>query len=165
MSFVVACLFLQEPTAPQPKTQLERLIAAEESLAMLTNWMVENDDRFPQRARTLDCSTGDYREVAPGPAHLPLFVACDKIEPYLEGYRITLKVGNPLAMTMLGLSGEIAHGETFAAAIKTSVRFDTTSELTPGSWTTILVNLNPASVKDVRHIRVKNLKAGAMRGR
>ena len=63
----------------------------------------------------MNCDTGKFRYITPidkipgvdqellgGPGEL--LVSCDSIEPYLEGYRITLAFTNPYSIRKLSMT-------------------------------------------------------------
>ena len=153
--------------APAPKkTAEQRIEELEASLKVLSKMFVDIGRRLPSRSPTVDCDSTDYTEIVAEGSSLALLVACQKIESYLEGYRITLRFGNPYTFGFDGISGELAHGIDLAASFKNRVPFSTTSSFASGTWTDLVVTINPVAAKDVRYVWIRSLNVKtAMSGR
>ena len=105
------------------------------------------EDRFDRPAATLDCkSTGFYSFVMKSPK-LQMFASCENVEPYLEGHKITFKIGNPHSFSFGGISGELTYGKGYPYS-KTEISF--AGVLVSGAWTTVTVTVSPSKPEDLR---------------
>jgi hypothetical protein len=75
-----------------------------------------------------------------------LLVSLGKVEPYLDGYRVELKIANPYLMTFKGVDVSVTWAprwkvniDQFAEWIKKnrSQKFSFTDELVPGRWNSL----------------------------
>lgn len=76
-----------------------------------------------------------------------LFVALDNITPYLDGYRLTIRIGNPSSATLNGFQLSAQWGtnrQTFSHADK----------LSAGRWSKIEFIISPATVEATKKISV-----------
>jgi hypothetical protein len=62
---------------------------------------------IPRPSAKLDCASQNFSSI--GTSSLPLFVACERIEPYLEGHKVTFKVGNPFNADLKGLRATLSY--------------------------------------------------------
>jgi hypothetical protein len=72
----------EQPAALQDQEQ--RIQALEAQLKFLQS-------RVPYKYASLDCNGGKYDELQAAGGTLVFFVACTKVEPFLEGHRIILR--------------------------------------------------------------------------
>jgi hypothetical protein len=151
-------LIAQEPPGA-PRTAEQRLTEAESEIqALWQSYFVVVRDDLPNTKGSLDCSNARYEEVKATNSFLVFFVACEKIEPYLDGYQATIAVGNPHTFAFNRASGTLSYGENIAAAlVKETQRipFSATSELRPGTWTRIQVPLLRIQARDISKIVVQ----------
>jgi hypothetical protein len=122
-------------------------------------------DDLPNTKASLDCGTGQYEEIKPTNSYLVFFVACERIEPHLDGFRASIAIGNPHTFGFARVSGSIGYGENLAAALVKGtqrVEFTTASELRPGTWLKLEVPITPAQQKDVAKIVFQFEAAGAI---
>jgi hypothetical protein len=87
-----------------------------------------------------------------------LFVL-EKLEPYLDGYTVTFRVGNPTAATLNGFDAKLSWGPKFdgkdkATWKKQSKDVKVTTSIPPGSWWFVTVNIGPASPQQARTIEI-----------
>lgn len=150
---------------PQPttKTIAERLEFAEAQITWFQAWLSDVGTRTAPNDGQLDCSEGKVQEIAENPAYLVFLVRCEKIEPYLEGYRLTITIGNPYRFDFTGIRGELGYGDSLDKAIDQTIKFDNTAVAKAGTWTTLFVIVNPVAAKDVRFIRISKLAFGTTR--
>src|SRR5262249_54963737 len=84
-----------------------------------------------------------------------ILVANQDVTPYLDGYRVRIKVGNPQFITFDGFKINVEWGEPYKAEKKNfdwasklqSKEFNFTRDLAPGAWTDVTLNLNPATAE------------------
>jgi hypothetical protein len=75
-----------------------------------------------------------------------MFVSCKNIEPYMEGHRLTVQIGNPHSFNFGGISGRVDYGNL----LEKSVELSYAGDLAAGRWTTITVVINPSKPEDLR---------------
>jgi hypothetical protein len=119
---------------------------------------IQNDIplRVPSRGAFLDCDSGGYSESLPDNGHLLFLISCETVEPYLEGYRITLAIGNPHSVSFKNAKGTFGYGEElYEAVVKQKISWSTTDQIRSGAWNRVQVTINPASAKDLRNTYVR----------
>jgi hypothetical protein len=160
-----ALLGAQAPSSP-PKVTEQRLTEAESEIqALWQSYFNVVRDGLPNTKGSVDCNTGRYEEIKPTNSYLVFFVACERIEPHLNGYRATIAIGNPHAFAFSRANGTLRYGENIAAALvkeNQRVLFSTADELRPGTWTRIQVPIVPAEARDVTKIVVEFEAGGAI---
>lgn len=149
---------------PQKKTTEEQLKDMAVRLDVLETWLADVDGRTGQGAATLDCANGGFSEVTAAATPLTFLVTCSQLEPYLEGYRLTLTIGNPFAMQFDGISAKVGYGENLLKSYTQTTETQSTAVLRPGLWTTINVVINRVAAKDVRVIAIRELKITRAQG-
>ncbi len=115
-------------------------------------------DMIGNLSADLKCDTGGFNYISPKNSGLAFLVACVKIEPYLEGFRLTLHVGNPYSMAFSGLSASVHYGDSVNTALKHSIELTSPATLTPGQWTTVFATINPVDAKALRSIYMSDFK-------
>lgn len=130
------------------------IAAAKARLDVIELEMDGLNERVPGRGAFIDCNTANYVQTLPTDGYLPFLVNCEKIEPYLEGFKITVNLGNPHSVRFTHVTGVIGHGEKSWDAWdkKNQVPLNATGEIAPSSWNHIQVTINPVAAKDVRSI-------------
>jgi hypothetical protein len=96
-------------------------------------------NRVAYRLASLDCNLGKYDEFLFETGSLTFFAACNKIEPYLEGHRVTIAIGNPYAFSFKNIKGKLGYGKDFGDALVQNAEVNTHESLRPGSWNTSLL--------------------------
>ncbi len=97
------------------------------------------------------------------------FIRLDRIEPLDDGYRVTVAVGNPYEATFIDVKLAIEwnrkmptdfskYKDWFKA--RRTQEFSQTSELRPGSWTTIPLVLADTKADQLGYLEVKLTTAG-----
>src|SRR5512134_1930933 len=86
----------------------ERLGNAEAEIQALwrSYYTIVKDD-LPNTKASLDCGSGRYEEIKPTNSYLVFFVACERIEPYLNGFRASIAIGNPHTFGFVRVGGTI----------------------------------------------------------
>lgn len=93
-------------------------------------------------------------------------ITIEKLEPYLDGYKATLHVGNTSTLTMLGGEFEVKWGLPWDSpnkkpkeiwASRKSKKFSFTHTFSPGAYTAIDVALTPARPEEVKTLNVAPL--------
>lgn len=141
-------------TTPKPPSTAERLDQLESRIELLESWLTGVDERTPDRTAYLNCNTGGYSQLVPKSGHLVFLAACEKIEPFLEGFRLTIALGNPYSISYTSISGELGYGETFTKTYDQKLAFSVPQQIASGSWNRITVVIPRAAAKDVRSIRL-----------
>ena len=75
----------------------------------------------------------------------------DKVEPYLDGYKITAEIGNLSNATMTGAKVKLEWGPY---GIGSSKEFDIPTEFLPGRYTRVELTAEPAKPTDVKTVRI-----------
>lgn len=95
--------------------------------------------------------------------HGIFLASINKIEPYLDGYRVTFSVGNPTNMTFHGGEFKVGWGlpwgtkdKKFAEinASRRSKIFSIVQDFLPGSYTAVSLALTPAKPDEIKLIDV-----------
>lgn len=89
-------------------------------------------------------------------------IAVDDVKPYLDGQKITLRIGNPSQATYQGFVLKLAWGprwdgrvnyDKWAESLKNrDLRF--TDTLLPGAWNRVVVTLAPAQTMDLAYLSI-----------
>jgi uncharacterized coiled-coil protein SlyX len=96
-------------------------------------------------------------------------VALKDVEPYLDGYKVNLDVGNPLAATYKNLKFQVSWGKKFdinqftndANAYQTwstnlhSKEISVPDDLSAGTWNKVQLVLSPAKSDELSYISIK----------
>jgi len=89
------------------------------------------------------------------------FVSCEDAQPYLDGYKVIMNIGNPTTATYNGFKLKVKWGKQFVSkemnyivwqkSLKTAEK-KFTDKLMPASWNKIELILSPAKPEEVRYI-------------
>lgn len=144
----------QEIATDKPQTLAERVSKLESEVQLHTAYIDGLESRVPPRGAFIDCNTKNYVQALPATGYLPFLVNCDNVEPYLEGFRITINIGNPHSVAFTQATGEIGYGDTVAAAWLGTKRvlLPATTTIAPASWNRVQVTINPVAAQDMRHL-------------
>ncbi len=82
-------------------------------------------------------------------------VACEGVKPYLDGYVVTLHIGNPTSATYTGFTLHAQWGGVFATPSDTmtqqrDIAFPNT--LRPAAWNRVEVILTPATAEQMKSV-------------
>jgi hypothetical protein len=108
--------------------------------------------RVAYKYASLDCNTGKYDEFQFDSGSLVFFAACSKIEPYLEGHKITVSIGNPYTFTFSNVKGLLNYGKDWADSLQKKVDVSMTETLRGGAWNTIVITVNPSKPEEMRYL-------------
>ena len=87
-----------------------------------------------------------------------LFVL-ERVEPYLDGFKITFRVGNPTSATLNGFNAKITWGPKLDASASNQpspreVEVKFTESIRSGAWAYVSANVAPAKPEEVRRIGI-----------
>ena len=82
-----------------------------------------------------------------------LIVSCKGVDPYLNGFKLKLLIGNPLQMTFNGFTLVCVYGQNQTDREKRSKEIFPNS-LRPGSWSDVEMTLVPSTLEDLGHIEI-----------
>jgi hypothetical protein len=117
--------------------------------------------RTPLKNAFLDCNSPGFTEFSFETSYLIYLASCAKIEPYLEGHKVTIEIGNPYTVTLSNISGTLGYGKNIMDTLRQSVPVSTTESIAAGSWTRLTVIVNPSTPEDLRAISL-SLKASTV---
>ena len=97
-----------------------------------------------------------------------LMVAFDSMEPYLDGYRVTLQIGNPSLLTYAGFEATTTWGPSWEGGQTNSNTADIThwqslqhtnvvrltDRLLPGTWNYVNLVIAPAKPDEIRNLEL-----------
>jgi hypothetical protein len=111
----------------------------------------------PNRFAELDVTTPAYASVQTDVGNL--LISCVKVEPYLDGYRLYLNIGNPTAATFDGGTLHFNFGQKPAGGFSGgwqqylhTIDSPFAESLAAGSWTEVSATLSPASAADLDYV-------------
>ena len=105
------------------------------------------EDRVESYSANLDCKGKGFHSFIMKAPKLQMFSSCENVEPYLEGHKITFKIGNPHSFSFGGISGEVTYGKGYPYST-TEISF--AGVLVSGAWTTLTVIISPSKPEDLR---------------
>lgn len=88
----------------------------------------------------------------------PVLVILERVEPYLDGFTVSMRIGNPTSANFSGMEATVKWGRKFDAQKgedfnKISEKKITLKDFMPaGAWTTVKFNVGPATADGVRRI-------------
>lgn len=101
---------------------------------------------------TVDCDSKRFGTVqSDDDARFLVLVSCVNVEPYLEGYRVHLDIGNPYFMTIAVVRGTFYYGER--SFLENKVEIPLIQGLKAGGWTRTIVNISRATAGQMRNMR------------
>src|SRR5262249_7141847 len=84
-------------------------------------------------------------------------ISCDDAKPYLDGYKLSLRVGNPTTATYSGFRFNVRWGGTFQSPSDTTFHqkdVSFTNTLKPASWNNVDLVITPATPEEMKSIFV-----------
>ncbi|MEQ1781969.1 MAG: hypothetical protein ABMA14_11460 [Hyphomonadaceae bacterium] len=86
-----------------------------------------------------------------------LFVSVQDIQPYADGFKLLLHVGNPSAATLYGGEGSISWYSAGSDGTKSaqSKEFQVLKDIRAGFWTPVEVTISPAKSADLNALFVR----------
>jgi hypothetical protein len=151
-SLLPAVAVAQQPRQNNPGTQASVTDDHERRIKLLEAQVRSLQTRTTYRYAALDCNTGKYDEFLFLSGNLVFLASCTKIEPYLEGHRVTISVGNPHFFNFSNVKGTHSYGKDWADAIERNVEVSMTDSIRAGSWTTVTVIINPSKPEQLRYL-------------
>ncbi|MEQ6342933.1 MAG: hypothetical protein M3A44_15140 [Gammaproteobacteria bacterium] len=142
------CNAIAEEQKPGKKT----VPSLESSVKILESRISALESRVSSQYASLNCDTGKYDEFMFQLSKLVFFASCTKIEPYLEGHRITVQIGNPHAFNFSNVKGHLFYGKEIWDAFSNQVEISTTNTIRAGTWQTITVVVNPSTAEQMRSL-------------
>ncbi len=111
----------------------------------------------------LDCASPATGEMQAKHSNLVFFVTCVRIEPFLEGYRVTVGIGNPYAADFSNASLTLFYGKTVEEALRDDrrVKVDFPNRLPSGDWVQVVFTVNPSRAEQLRSLALE-LEVGAV---
>ena len=159
-----SALLLQGAIASQAQQKLtgDKAVTADQLKELSDQVAVQQDllnlllEANPPTFAWMDCTDRNFREVRLAGSALSIFVSCDTVEPYLEGHKVKLRVGNPFSFDFSGLKGTLYLGQDRNEALKASrtAPISTTQTLRSGSWLPLEISINPSKASEFRAIGV-----------
>jgi hypothetical protein len=133
----------------------------------LAQFYREKVDSVIKQSVTLDPSEKGYGIITTNSGHF--FVSLDNVEPFLDGYRIVLRIGNPYAITFRDVRINAAWNKKFPSDIskynewaqtRRTQEFSESTELKPASWTTFRLALTETKPDQLGYLEIKLSTAG-----
>ena len=135
-----------------PPTTTDRIAELEDRLKFLQNQLTSLQSRVAYGFASLDCNTRKYDEFQFDSSKLVFFASCQKIEPYLEGHRITLHIGNPYAFNFSSIKGKLGYGKDILDAFSKKIEVSTPDSIRAGTWHVLTVIINPSKAEEMRNL-------------
>jgi hypothetical protein len=91
----------------------------------------------------------------------PVLLVLENVEPYLDGFKVTLRLGNPTSAGLSGIKGKITWGRAFDPKNPSqdpqsqTKQFDDPTFFPAGAWTYLSINIGPATANQARLIGVE----------
>jgi len=142
----------------EQRSVTDRLADLEQQLATLRSRVNTLSRRIGYDLASLDCNSKKYVEFRFEDSHLIFFASCKAIEPYLEGHKVQISIGNPHSFNFSNVKGNLGYGKTIVGAADQKVEISLTESIRAGSWHTITVIVNPSKAEDMREL-ILELKA------
>lgn len=111
----------------------------------------------PQESVEFDPQDEQKYQSVKAPAG-PVLVILEKVEPYLDGFTVYVRFGNPSSAGYSGVKGKVSWGRQFDPAKDNDhnklaeKEIDLNDTLGAGSWTLVKFKIAPAKAEDVRRI-------------
>jgi hypothetical protein len=135
----------------------KRLAAVEVESKATTRMAYDSDLRLKtleDKESLVSCADKGYAFVATELGQL--MAACEDLKPFGDGYKLTLRVGNPHQVLLNGLSIKVRYHPKWGSTpfeIR-EVSTNVTDRLLPGTWSRITLVLSPARAEDTGMIWV-----------
>jgi hypothetical protein len=127
------------------------------------NWMVLREDA-PRRVVELDPAKKDYSRLDASSGFF--LVSCRNVQPYLDGFKVTIRIGNPLNCSFDGFEVGTEWGPRYQGALKDGAAYATwrsavrlqvfsfPDSLTKGHWNDVDLILAGTKPGDLGYIKV-----------
>jgi hypothetical protein len=80
------------------------------------------------------------------------FVSVVKAEPYLNGYRLFINIGNPSMATFDGVKMTFLYGDSEKLAELQTKEISSPAKLAAGAWTQVEATLAPATTDNLKYV-------------
>jgi uncharacterized coiled-coil protein SlyX len=114
-----------------------------------------------RKSTVLDLSTTNYQYVESNAGRF--LVYCESVQPYLDGQKLKLRIGNPNLITYSGFTLKAKWGraepddfteyENWRGSLHEK-ELELAADLKPGVWNTVEFVLSPASATDLAYVEV-----------
>jgi hypothetical protein len=177
-SLVGSALFLTTGCDSNRAGELEKLkgtVAGHAASLAMLKYQIENQiEVLADKSVIIDASTPGYTTIETGTGRF--LIACDNVQPYLDGQKLTLRIGNPSLLTVSGFKLTATWGthsprypannpstEEFAAWIEEYKRWerslrvkeiDSPTDLKPGVWSNVDVVITPAKPEELAYLKL-----------
>jgi len=155
------------PTTPQNNAELTiRLSDLESRFEALSNRVNQNEwmagfKEDSARTVTIDPDDKGYGKIETDLG--PLFISTASVEPYLDGYKMHLLIGNPSSASysdfkLVTLWGPLPTNNMMWDKWNEAQKARTNSiisSLVSGAWTPVDITLTPALPAEIRNVRVR----------
>lgn len=142
-----------------------RIAGLEDRLATLSNCVQRDELREltkdeAYRFASIDTDSKGYGKIETGLG--TLFVSTQSAEPYLDGYKVHLSIGNPYFVTysdfklIASWGPPLTNGAEFTkwSAAQKNKTNEVTTPLYPGAWNAVELILAPATADELRNAQV-----------
>lgn len=97
----------------------------------------------------------------------PITLTLSNVEPYANGTRVTLRVGNPMSATINDASATVEWGSVGSDGqpqndIARSRRVQLGTSLRPGAWTNVQLVLDAVQPAQLGFVRVRDVESGGI---
>jgi hypothetical protein len=138
----------------------EKVLGLEQRVTKLqTRLALAAGDASAERHASFDAQDDQgYQSVQSGIGRVLLVL--EKLEPYLDGYTVTLRIGNPSSANINGFAAKVSWGPKFDVNDKStwnsqSKDVSLTDTIPAGSWSLVKFNIGPASAQQARTIDIE----------
>jgi hypothetical protein len=166
---LVACAPARDESIDARLASLERQVQEAEEVArrelkenvdIIFEEMVKDEASRAQREVRLDCTSTEFSWLEYRSLAFP--IACKGAEPYLDGFKLNLNIGNLYSAEFSDLALELTWGATFLERIRSQGQEEPRSKIVrssevlhPGVWNSVEVVISPAERADPTNVRVR----------
>lgn len=135
----------------------EKLAALETRVQKLQSEQFMASLQGPHEIAWFDPQDDKKYQPVRGPAG-PILVILEKVEPYLDGFTVHMRLGNPTSAGYTGFTADVKWGREFLLNKDADYnkladkKIEAKEYLAPGSWTTVKFNVAPATAEQMRRI-------------
>jgi uncharacterized small protein (DUF1192 family) len=140
----------------ESQTALEaRVDEQSKRLVTLSNELIRLSTKLSDNTAILNAAESEFRTVSTGLGDV--YVSIKDVEPYGDGYRLTLDLGNPSAATLIEGEGSVGwyHTDENGSTSYESKDFSIGAYVQSGAWTPVKIVIAPADKGDLDVIYVK----------
>jgi hypothetical protein len=163
VNYALLLLTLLAVTAcSQPDDKLkvleEKITAAEERIEELDVRLLLAEAELQEGKEVpIDCTNPSYVRIESNNG--TFLVVCEEAEPYLDGFRLNLLIGNPSTLRYHGVDLQLSwHRSRLARAFKPEeikkVTRSISEPLIPGSWNRLSVVITPTRQEELGDLRM-----------